>query len=137
MRFIVAGYRAPTDKGHVVPREFTRRGAVRIRLTAFLLPFITLLLRKWWVSGVGLQAVVCLCLGCQGLGLGLRTSHMFRAHLHDFLASLLKKGRYKVLCGFKAWLHGSFRSTLNSRILIIRTPTYGTPNFRKLPHLEL
>ena len=25
-------------------------------------------------------------------------------------------------------------STLNSRILIIRTPKYGTPHFRKLPH---
>ena len=24
--------------------------------------------------------------------------------------------------------------TLNSRILIIRTPKYGTPNFRKLPY---
>ena len=25
-------------------------------------------------------------------------------------------------------------STRNSRILIIRTPKYGTPNFRKLPY---
>ena len=27
-------------------------------------------------------------------------------------------------------------STLNSRILMIRTPKYGTPNFRKLPYAQ-
>ena len=39
------------------------------------------------------------------------------------------------------WFHmgvsenrGPYYSTLNSRILIIRTPRQGTPNFRKLPH---
>ena len=29
---------------------------------------------------------------------------------------------------------GPLKSTLNSRILIIRTPKQGTPNFRKLPY---
>ena len=53
-------------------------------------------------------------------------------------------GLTELLCVCACVLHmgvsekrGPEYSTLNSRILIIRTPKQGTPNFRKLPYLCL
>ena len=47
-------------------------------------------------------------------------------HLNILLHSYMGVSEYR----------GSKYSTLNSKVLIIRTPKEGTPNFRKLPYTE-